>query len=135
MIITKEDHAVDKAYHFYLLSGVELDFDSFDLGQGVSLSRTYVHLMGHPVLAFAPAKEGKPSPAPWRTVVVHEEGVAVDLLAELAVPEVPAAQRIDLTQQPKGVLQQEQGGFVYLFSPADLLSTAPLRLVEVAKDQ
>jgi hypothetical protein len=55
--------------------------------------------------------------------------------AELAVAEVPAAQRIDLTQQPKGVLQQEQGGFVYLFSPADLLSTAPLRLVEVAKDQ
>ncbi len=55
--------------------------------------------------------------------------------AELAVPDVPAAQRIDLTKQPKGVLQQEQGGFVYLFDPADLLGVAPLRLVEVAKDQ
>ncbi|MGB6688280.1 MAG: hypothetical protein WBE76_10595 [Terracidiphilus sp.] len=75
------------AYHYYLLSGIELDFDSFDLGYGVSLSRTFVHLMGHPVLAFLPAKEGKPSPAPWRQVVANSEAVAVDLLAELAIPE------------------------------------------------
>jgi hypothetical protein len=81
------DRAVDKAYHFYLLSGVQLDFDSFDLGHGVSLSRTYVHLMGHPILAFAPAKEGEPSPAPWRTVVASDQAAAVDLLAELAVPQ------------------------------------------------
>ncbi len=87
MIITKDNRTVDDAYHFYLLSGIQLDFDSFDLGHGVSLSRTYVHLMGHPMLSFAPAKEGKPSPAPWRQVVANDEAVAVDLLAELAVPE------------------------------------------------
>lgn len=77
---------MDDAYHFYLLSGVRLDFDSFDLGHGVSLSRTYVHLMGHPILAFAPARKGKPSPDPWRQVDAKEEAVSVDLLAELAVP-------------------------------------------------
>jgi hypothetical protein len=43
--------------------------------------------MGHPTLAFAPAKKGKPSPAPWRTVDANDEAVAVDLLAELSVPE------------------------------------------------
>jgi len=87
MIVTKHHQTVNDDYHFYLLSGVQLDFESFDLGHGVSLSRTYVHLMGHPILAFAPAKEGKPSPAPWRQVVANDKAVAVDLLAELAVPE------------------------------------------------
>lgn len=53
MIITKDNRIVESAYRFYLLSGVQLDFDFFDLGHGVSLSRTYVHLMGHPILAFA----------------------------------------------------------------------------------
>jgi hypothetical protein len=38
------------------------------------------------MLAFAPAKEGKPSPIPWRAVAANSEAVAVDLLAELAVP-------------------------------------------------
>jgi hypothetical protein len=77
---------VDNVYHFYLLSGLQLDFGSFDLGQGVSLSRTYLHLMGHPILAFAPAEKEKPSPAPWRAVDARDKAVAVNLLAELAVP-------------------------------------------------
>ena len=55
--------------------------------------------------------------------------------AELAVPEAPPSQRIDLTKQPKGLLLQSQGVFVYRFDPADLLSTKAIRLAEVAKDQ
>lgn len=55
--------------------------------------------------------------------------------AELAVPEAPPSQRIDLTKQPKGLLLQAQGVFVYRFDPADLLSTKAIRLAEVAKDQ
>lgn len=74
-------------YHYYFLSGIKPDFDYFDLGHGVSLSRTFVHLMAHPILSFAPAKQGKPSPGPWRTVVTNGEAVSVDLLVELAIPE------------------------------------------------
>ncbi|MGA8742981.1 MAG: hypothetical protein WB561_17475 [Terracidiphilus sp.] len=74
---------MDKAY--YVLSGIQLDFDSFDLGHGASLSRTYVHLMAHPMLAFTHPERGKPSPGPWRQVAAKRNTVSVDLFAELAV--------------------------------------------------
>ena len=47
-------------------------------------------------------------------------------------PDVPPNQRIDLFKQTKGVLAQAEGMFVYRFEPDDLLTTKPLRLLEVA---
>ena len=51
---------------------------------------------------------------------------------EPTTPEVPPNQRIDLFKQTKGVLAQAEGMFVYRFEPDDLLTTKPLRLMEVA---
>jgi hypothetical protein len=53
---------------YYGLSGIELDFDSFDLGHGVILSRTYLHVMAHPMIAFAPAPPGEHHPGPWQAL-------------------------------------------------------------------
>ena len=50
---------------------------------------------------------------------------------EPTTPEVPPNQRIDLFKQTKGVLAQAEGMFVYRFEPDDLLTTKPLRLLEV----
>ncbi|HTE38456.1 MAG TPA: hypothetical protein VK630_18110, partial [Reyranella sp.] len=50
------------------ISGLELVAEQFDLGQGIIIRRTFGHLMMPSVMAFAPAKEGEPHPAPWRTV-------------------------------------------------------------------
>jgi hypothetical protein len=52
---------------------------------------------------------------------------------EPTTPEVPPNQRIDLFKQTKGVLAQAEGMFVYRFEPDDLLTTKPLRLLEVAR--
>jgi len=51
---------------------------------------------------------------------------------EPTTPEVPPNQRIDLFKQTKGVLAQAEGMFIYRFEPDDLLTTKPLRLLEVA---
>ena len=51
---------------------------------------------------------------------------------EPTTPDVPPNQRIDLFKQTKGVLAQAEGMFVYRFEPDDLLTTKPLRLLEVA---
>ena len=51
---------------------------------------------------------------------------------EPVTPDVPPNQRIDLFKQTKGVLAQAEGMFVYRFEPDDLLTTKPLRLLEVA---
>ncbi len=77
---------MNEPYSHYVLSGVQLDCESFDLGNGASLSRTYVHLMAHPILAFKPAEKGKHSPGPWQNVLARPGTTSVNLLAELAVP-------------------------------------------------
>jgi hypothetical protein len=72
---------------YYGLSGIELDFDSFDLGHGVILSRTYLHVMAHPIVAFAPAPPGGHHPAPWQALRAKPGAVSLDILAQLAVPQ------------------------------------------------
>jgi hypothetical protein len=71
---------------YYALSGVQLDFDSFDLGHGVVLSQTYLHVMSPPLIAFAPCSESKPHPTPWRTANVKPRHMEADLFAQLSVP-------------------------------------------------
>jgi hypothetical protein len=69
----------------YFLSGVQLDFDTFDLGNGAALSRTYVHLMAHPILAFAQPEGRGPHPGPWQAVEAAPGTVSMDLHAVLSI--------------------------------------------------
>jgi len=69
---------------FVGLSGVQLDFDEIELGQGIILRHTYAHLMSPFLMAFAPAPPGKPHPTPWKAA---QGGLGFDVSAELFVPQ------------------------------------------------
>jgi hypothetical protein len=66
------------------LSGLTLNGEQFDLGQGIMIRKTLGHLMLPSVMAFAAAPPGQPHPPPWKTV---EGGSGVDFYAELHIPE------------------------------------------------
>lgn len=66
------------------LAGIQLDFDTLDLGDGIQLRRTYAYLMTPFLMAFAPAPPGKIHPAPWHAA---SGGFAYDIHAELFIPE------------------------------------------------
>ena len=83
-----------KTKSYYLgLSGFVPDFDELDLGDGIILRKTYAHIFGTTMAAFAPrpskpekiGKLTKPpiSPGPW---VAVDGGFAFDINAELEVP-------------------------------------------------
>jgi hypothetical protein len=65
------------------LSGLELAEDSIDLGEGISLGKTYAHLMASFLMAFKPAPPGQHHPAPWKAA---HGGFDFDITAELRVP-------------------------------------------------
>jgi len=65
------------------LSGLQLEGDEIELGEGVVLRRTYAHLMAGCLMAFAPAPPGKTHPAPWKAAY---GGSGFDVVAELLVP-------------------------------------------------
>ncbi|USE77249.1 hypothetical protein NDR89_08330 [Cupriavidus gilardii] len=66
------------------LSGLELQESSFDLGCGLTLSKTYSHLMVPFMMAFAPAPKGSHHPGPWKAA---HGGNSFEINAELFVPE------------------------------------------------
>ena len=73
------------------LAGIPMGEDHYDLGHGVTLSRTFAHLNGSFILAFAhPKSPGEAHPAPWPSV---PGGSSFDVVAELRVP----------AQVPKGM--------------------------------
>jgi Apea-like HEPN len=57
--------------------------ESFKLGHGVVISRTYAHLFAPFTMAFSPAAPGKPHPGPWKSA---KGGLAIDLSAQLFLP-------------------------------------------------
>ncbi|MFZ5520672.1 MAG: hypothetical protein ACOZD0_05650 [Pseudomonadota bacterium] len=66
------------------LSGLELTEESFDLGEGVTLSRTYAHLMAPFMMAFKkPAEYDQPHPGPWKSL---GGGFYFDIDAEVCIP-------------------------------------------------
>jgi hypothetical protein len=65
------------------ISGAILEPETFDLGDGVVLSRTYAHLMSPYLMAFAPPGPKGYHPAPWSAA---EGGFGVDIEIELKVP-------------------------------------------------
>jgi hypothetical protein len=75
------------------LAGAPLPLESYDLGRGVTLSRTYAHLMAPFMMAFSPAEPGQPHPPPWRAA---KGGFGFDILAQVHVPrDFAAAQWFD----------------------------------------
>jgi hypothetical protein len=65
------------------IMNVDLAERSFDLGSGVRLERTFAHLMSVNLMAFAPAKEGRHHPGPWKAA---KGGFGYDISVEIQVP-------------------------------------------------
>lgn len=66
------------------LSDIELQEPSFDLGCGLTLLKTYAHLMAPFLMAFKPPSKGSHHPAPWKAA---QGGSSFDISAELCIPE------------------------------------------------
>jgi hypothetical protein len=66
------------------LTELVLLLDSCDLGEGVTLSRTYGHLMAHFMLAFTQPPPGSHHPVPWKAA---KHGFGFDITTELLIPE------------------------------------------------
>jgi hypothetical protein len=74
---------VQQSYVYAGISGVTLEPETFDLGEGVVLSQTYAHLMSPCIMAFArPGPQGH-HPAPWKPA---KGGFSFDIQIELKVP-------------------------------------------------
>jgi hypothetical protein len=65
------------------LSGLQIANESFELGEGLTLRKTYAHLMAPFLMAFAPAPPGKHHPGPWKAA---SGGFDFDVNAELLIP-------------------------------------------------
>lgn len=74
-------------YLYAGISGVELETDSFDLGEGVTLKRTYAHLFSTYMMAFSPPGLKGYHPAPWKAA---KGGFGFDIVIELRVPDKPS---------------------------------------------
>ena len=66
------------------LAGVRLHVDSFELGHGLRLDRTYSHFMAPFIMAFALPEVGQPHPGPWKSV---DGGMAIDIQVQLTIPD------------------------------------------------
>jgi hypothetical protein len=64
------------------ISGCELNIDSFELGEGVVLSKTFAHLTAPFLMAFAPPGPEGYHPAPWSAA---EGGFGFDIHIEIHV--------------------------------------------------
>lgn len=66
------------------ISDAQLEVDDFHFGHGVVISKTFAYVMAPFLIAFAPAKKGKPHPPPWKTV---GGGFGCDIHVQLYVPQ------------------------------------------------
>ncbi len=67
------------------IAGVQIEPESYDLGHGVIVSRTFAHLMSPFIIAFSPPKApGLAHPAPWKAV---HGGMGTDFRVQLFVPD------------------------------------------------
>lgn len=71
-------------FFYGALVNARLSMDSFDLGHGVTIRKTYAHLFTTNMMAFSPAKSGKPHSGPWK---VADAGIAHDLEVEISAPD------------------------------------------------
>ena len=75
--------ALDECDLYGGLAGATLPVEEYDFGRGITISRTFAHLMAPFVMAFSPAERGKPHPAPWRSA---RGGLGFDVHAQIHVP-------------------------------------------------
>jgi Apea-like HEPN len=118
-------------HHYAGLSEVELPIDSYDLGLGLRLRKTYAHLMAPHLMAFARAEPGQPHPPPWRTA---KGGFSYDVTVELTIP-------LD-TSFPGGLSARDMAwwiaallriaGYPYLAVP--ILSNQPFSEISIRQD-
>lgn len=65
-------------------ANLELEAEAYELGNGMSLRKTYGHLMAPFMMAFKrPAEYDQPHPGPWKSL---GGGFAFDIEAELKIP-------------------------------------------------
>jgi len=81
------------------LSGIDLQGESYDLGEGISIRTTYAHLIGAFLVAFSPAESGQHHPPPCKSA---RTGIGIDIVAELHIPQATMGlstnERLDLVQ-------------------------------------
>lgn len=66
------------------LSGLKLDGESLDFGDGIQLTKTYAHVMSYVTLAFKePSSRDHPHSGPW---MATSDGNGFDVHAELLIP-------------------------------------------------
>jgi hypothetical protein len=65
------------------IMNVKLADPSFDLGGGIQLRQTFAHLMSVNMMAFAPPKEERHHPGPWKAA---RGGFGYDIHVEIQVP-------------------------------------------------
>jgi hypothetical protein len=102
-------------------SGVEMIQDSFDLGEGVLLRRTYAHLMSPCLMAFAPPGPQGHHPAPWKAA---KGGYGFDIKVEVRVPhKTPLSEYFDARET------------IWWIAALLRLAKAPFLLVPVISDR
>jgi hypothetical protein len=74
------------------LYGLALVPDSYELGHGVVIARTYAHFMAPFMMAFAPAPPGREHPVPWKAA---KGGLAIDITSELYLPATTSIPQFD----------------------------------------
>jgi hypothetical protein len=66
------------------IAGIQIEPESYDLGNGVVISKTFAHLMSPFMIAFSPPKApGLPHPTPWKAI---HGGMGTDFRVQLFVP-------------------------------------------------
>ena len=53
------------------ISNIVLEPEDFDLGEGVTIRKTYAHLMAHFVMAVAAPPPNSFHPGPWKAAKAH----------------------------------------------------------------
>lgn len=69
---------------YVALSGTDFEVDTYDFGHGITLQKTYAFIFAPYMAAFQePAKQGDPSPGPWKVV---SGGHSARVFYELHIP-------------------------------------------------
>jgi hypothetical protein len=64
------------------ISNIVLEPEAFDLGEGVTIRKTYAHLMAHFLMAFASPPPSSFHPGPWKATK-GTASFAADITADL----------------------------------------------------
>ncbi|MDR6954583.1 hypothetical protein J2X65_003957 [Ancylobacter sp. 3268] len=104
--------------HYVGISGGELPVERLDFGHGVEMRRTYAHLMSPCVMAFSPAEQGKPHPAPWRAA---KGGFSFDITIELRIGDGYQRGGFNITETATLIVALARLGFTpYLAAPVTI---------------